>query len=1396
MLNNILFICCREISSRLSISSTLTNANGQQPRVIAHCVPTIRQRRVGSKKLFFTLLLSISSLVISSNANAEDLNGLSYTLNSPTSGQAILNGLSDDGTSLRVIDIPAIVNFNDRNYSVVSIKSRAFADKNITAVTIPEGIVNIGSNAFNGNSIASLIIPRSATNIDSYAFARNVLTSVTLANNATTIHEGMFFSNDTLLSITIPESVTSIQKHAFEDSGLISLTIPNNVTSIGVEAFMNSKIVSLTLGSSVEIIDDYAFSGNMMASLTIPDSVTSIGEYAFRFISELTHLTLGEGLETIGFAAFEQSSIRGHLVIPNSVTKIHQDAFDKNNIETLLLGSGLTIIALDSFSSNNLTAITFLGNNPTSTSAFNSRAFRGNPDLDTIDACNNGTNWNDKVFAETITRDVKVEVGCDFTLDIDSLTFNLNNPNDGEATVIGRSSGNSSTSISIPSTVTRKGRVYKVTSIQSNAFANNNLISVSIPIHVYDIGNNAFSGNSLISVDFQGDYSNSFDLAFVSNATLRYINVCSGKADWSNVRLSIGSTEVPVTFVDCIFEFSYDDTSGEAKITGFSSNYLDKKLDNKTVIIPDELTQNGTTYPLTEISNLHRNSIVSVTIGKNVKIIGSYALAENELTTLTIPASVVKIEDLAFFRNKLTSVMFLGNNPGSASFASSAFDENSTLDTINACIGSEGWDDVSFENIAVTLVSCEISFDGLAYELTSEVESASKAFEYYGANVASSIQTSCSSCHGAPKTNIGALTSNDNLANYTVLSKYISDGLGDTLLSKVRGVSHTTVFATGTPAYNALSEFVNLESDPSNRVSTSAFTAVTVLGRATGSDETDIVIPDTMTWDDKTYPVTGIAPNAFHENPITSVTIGDNVLDIGDNAFMTTLLTSVTFGNSVTTIGAGAFYQYMPGGGLTSVNLPDSLIGIGDSAFCVQKLTSVTLPASVMNIGNSAFCQITSVSFLGDYSTDFSDAAFEGNPELSVEACFDSASWKDVSFSATQTNSSNSNVKVTYCDSVYVGRIAKAAETRNGTNLVFSDLTSAGIESLIEDNFATYLTAIVAADSRTLGTLAEMQALVDEVNANSGNNDSPARTRNDVNGDGKADIIWRDTYKGRNGLWTMNGLLIAESAGINTLANQLWQIVGRGDFDGDGKSDLVWKHSESGRVAIYYMDGKAIASTRDFGGTGLKRWEIKTVGDFDGDGTDDIFWRDPQGNTAMWLMGGPEIVSSNVLQVKSPGTVIVDAGDVNGDGKDDVVWRDKLTGATIVWLMDGSKVSTSYTLVTISNNWALAGLGDLNGDGIDDFIWDHQVDGRIAAYLMNEDGQIQDGSTIFDLTNPDWYVADILDLNGDGKDDLFWRDSIGRTYIYLMDGYEILKVGEIPQSGPANNIGSVWLNIR
>jgi hypothetical protein len=294
----------------------------------------------------------------------------------------------------------------------------------------------------------------------------------------------------------------------------------------------------------------------------------------------------------------------------------------------------------------------------------------------------------------------------------------------------------------------------------------------------------------------------------------------------------------------------------------------------------------------------------------------------------------------------------------------------------------------------------------------------------------------------------------------------------------------------------------------------------------------------------------------------------------------------------------------------------------------------------------------------------------------------------------------------------------------------------------------------------------------------------------DHDGDGKADMLWRNNVYGNNVLWTMNGLSITHNAGINTVANQAWQIFGRGDFDGDGKSDLLWRNIQSGENVIYLMDGANIVSTQALNVVNLS-WDIKAVGDFNGDGKDDIFWRNTRGNTAIYLMNSNEIVSSaNITRVANMNWEFVDTGDVNGDGKDDLVWRHKLDGINVVWLMDGLTLINDYQLNTISVNWLLVGLGDLNGDGISDFIWRNQLDGRNHAYLMNEAGQIQSSQSINVVPNLGWQIADILDLNGDGKDDLFWRDVTGRASIYLMNGVEIQK------GGASNNIPDVWQNIR
>jgi hypothetical protein len=44
----------------------------------------------------------------------------------------------------------------------------------------------------------------------------------------------------------------------------------------------------------------------------------------------------------------------------------------------------------------------------------------------------------------------------------------------------------------------------------------------------------------------------------------------------------------------------------------------------------------------------------------------------------------------------------------------------------------------------------------------------------------------------------------------------------------------------------------------------------------------------------------------------------------------------------------------------------------------------------------------------------------------------------------------------------------------------------------------------------------------------------------------------------------------------------VWSIVGTGDFNGDGKSDIVWRDS-SGNVAIWFMVGEHVSQSAGVG---------------------------------------------------------------------------------------------------------------------------------------------------------------------------------------------------------------------
>ena len=187
--------------------------------------------------------------------------------------------------------------------------------------------------------------------------------------------------------------------------------------------------------------------------------------------------------------------------------------------------------------------------------------------------------------------------------------------------------------------------------------------------------------------------------------------------------------------------------------------------------------------------------------------------------------------------------------------------------------------------------------------------------------------------------------------------------------------------------------------------SSSSSTTVSVAKAQNGTNYnglTNVVIPETVEDNGKTYSVTSIGSEAFRDcSSLTSVTIPNSVTSISDYAFYNcTSLTSVTIPNSVTSIGSEAFYNcssltsvtiphsvtsigsytFYNCSSLTSVTIPTSVTVIGERTFYnCSSLTSVTIPTSVTSIGYEAFyncSSLTSVTWNAKACADFSSAPF------------------------------------------------------------------------------------------------------------------------------------------------------------------------------------------------------------------------------------------------------------------------------------------------------------------------------------------------------------------------------------------------------------------------------------
>jgi hypothetical protein len=186
-----------------------------------------------------------------------------------------------------------------------------------------------------------------------------------------------------------------------------------------------------------------------------------------------------------------------------------------------------------------------------------------------------------------------------------------------------------------------------------------------------------------------------------------------------------------------------------------------------------------------------------------------------------------------------------------------------------------------------------------------------------------------------------------------------------------------------------------------------------------------------------------------------------------------------------------------------------------------------------------------------------------------------------------------------------------------------------------------------------------------------------------------------------------------------------WVAEAVGDLDGDGKADILWRYikpgtDDSGVTFAWFMGGSEttvnVNEVKYRGGAPLS-WNLIGIIDLDGDRRGDIVWVSPTGQIRA-LMGQPGRTWVNRVVAQLPaGYSILKLGDVDGDGKGDIVLRDT-NGNVKVWLMDGVIVKREWDLPTTDKRWQFYGAGDFDGNGTMDLVW-VQPDGTLVAWLIN-----------------------------------------------------------------------------
>lgn len=203
---------------------------------------------------------------------------------------------------------------------VTALGHRAFYEKHVTTVVVPDSVTEIGAACFSGdNYLVSLKLPDGLKRLPPASLESCMrLYDFDLPQSLEKIYSSVFEFNYYLTHLTLPSSLTEIEQQNFIGLyGLQSLTLAEDN-----EAFKLDETNGLLMtADGTRLL--HCFSDIVPAEeIILPEGLKTVDPFAFHYDYDVKRIVLPEGVETIGAMAFAMCPNLTEIVIPASVTDI------------------------------------------------------------------------------------------------------------------------------------------------------------------------------------------------------------------------------------------------------------------------------------------------------------------------------------------------------------------------------------------------------------------------------------------------------------------------------------------------------------------------------------------------------------------------------------------------------------------------------------------------------------------------------------------------------------------------------------------------------------------------------------------------------------------------------------------------------------------------------------------------------------------------------------------------------------------------------------------------------------------------------------------------------------------------------------------------------------------